>query len=1121
MDKSTTNNVSSLRQKFENFLARNTTTTHRKSAPGGISNEQIRNNKFLSPVKKVEQSRNSFNYSQSRSTFNSTGNISNSLHSASNNSTNSTNSNSNNVGNNINSNNSNNNNSSISNSRSTISVSQTSLPKSPSISSEEANYPDFTSHLEMQAATVTASDLKREREQYFSSKNKEEFTLDDQDDINQEFDFKNSTWADKRERLIRIILKHKYTITEETIREELNKIRDSEVDKIRFEERKRPSINVEELKQLEIEKLRQKLKVQEFELFKQEEILKIRNEERQKIEKEYSKKSVLSNQELNQIKDDVLASSNNNNNNSNNSSISNSPSQQSTYQQQPIRSQQVQDDDDDEELERLEQLKRQREIERLREEEEENEDRLERELAQRRREEEERVKREEEEEEEEQRNHLRRLKELERIKQLEEEEEEEEEMKKSSRASESSSTTLSSLSSTATSNSTFRESYDQRKTPTNLLNLLSVTNSNSNSSSGSSSNGSTATNSTPTKDVSPLQSSINKQQQPSNLLPPASPNNNNNQIDSRSRSHTMAAASPQISSSQDGNNNSQGETKYSRSHSGGSLSGLSLPSAPPVPVSKPSSLASSSTSTPNVTVSSPQVVGGGSSSANSTVPSSPISASNSISSPSLMASPRSEEKGRKNSVSTSNPSSESLNSSGGSGNNSSNSSGKSKKSSNKDKDNGDGTEKDKKSSFFNKLFSGGKSREHRNNTSSSSNSSNDADDKKKKKLSPRVGTPFNVKHDVHVNFNADTGFEGLPKEWEVLIKSNFQEPEVMQHPEEVLNVVKFHTQYNNMSSAPPSHIQQPPMPPPSDEAPVTLNDLISLDDPKKIYYNINKIGEGGAGEVFEAVNSRNNQTIAIKKMKLKAQNLKTVINEIGMMKNSLHENIVQYIDSYIVADELWVAMELMSGGCLTEVLDQHRDIQLTEPQISYVCGEVLRGLEYIHRFNRIHRDIKSDNILIGGKGEIKLADFGYAAQLTQARQERNSVVGTPYWMAPELIRGNNYDFKVDVWSLGIMTREMAEGEPPYLEFPPLRALFLLTTQGIPPLKDAYKWSKEFNDFLALCLEKDTDKRPTAASLLSHPFLKKACNGLEFLKAVEASRTIKDNQIQQFNSTYNM
>lgn len=131
----------------------------------------------------------------------------------------------------------------------------------------------------------------------------------------------------------------------------------------------------------------------------------------------------------------------------------------------------------------------------------------------------------------------------------------------------------------------------------------------------------------------------------------------------------------------------------------------------------------------------------------------------------------------------------------------------------------------------------------------------------------------------------------------------------------------------------------------------------------------------------------------------------------------------------------------------------------------------------------IHRDIKSDNILIGSRGEVKIADFGYAAQLTQQKTKRNTIVGTPYWMAPELIRGQNYDTKVDIWSLGIMIMEMAEGEPPYMEFPPLRALFLITTKGIPDLKDPGKWSSPFRQFVALCLEKDPEKRPDADELL--------------------------------------
>jgi serine/threonine protein kinase len=148
---------------------------------------------------------------------------------------------------------------------------------------------------------------------------------------------------------------------------------------------------------------------------------------------------------------------------------------------------------------------------------------------------------------------------------------------------------------------------------------------------------------------------------------------------------------------------------------------------------------------------------------------------------------------------------------------------------------------------------------------------------------------------------------------------------------------------------------------------------------------------------------------------------------------------------------------------------------------------------------------KSDNILISSDGGVKIADFGYAAQLTQQKQKRNTIVGTPYWMAPELIRGLNYDQKVDVWSLGIMMMEMAEGEPPYMEFPPLRALFLITTKGIPALREPQKWSDDFKDFLALTLLKDPAKRPSATELLQHPFMQVACEGPALVQIVDHAR----------------
>lgn len=272
-----------------------------------------------------------------------------------------------------------------------------------------------------------------------------------------------------------------------------------------------------------------------------------------------------------------------------------------------------------------------------------------------------------------------------------------------------------------------------------------------------------------------------------------------------------------------------------------------------------------------------------------------------------------------------------------------------------------------------------------------------------------------------------------------------------------------------------------------------------------IYIDEKKIGEGAAGEVFWAIDTRSNRPVAIKKMTLSAQNMKMLVTEIGIMKDCQHQNIVEYFESYLVADKLWCVMEYLGGGCLTEILEQYETYPMEEKHIARVCREVLKALEYIHGFHRIHRDIKSDNILIGSDGSVKIADFGYAAQLTQQKQKRNTIVGTPYWMAPELIRGLNYDQKVDVWSLGIMTMEMAEGEPPYMEFPPLRALFLITTKGIPPLQNSNKWSAEFQDFVKKSLDKNPAARGSSSEMLQHPFLKKACSGEELVSLVESVR----------------
>jgi p21-activated kinase 1 len=199
--------------------------------------------------------------------------------------------------------------------------------------------------------------------------------------------------------------------------------------------------------------------------------------------------------------------------------------------------------------------------------------------------------------------------------------------------------------------------------------------------------------------------------------------------------------------------------------------------------------------------------------------------------------------------------------------------------------------------------------------------------------------------------------------------------------------------------------------------------------------------------------------------------------------------IITFHSAHRVGENLWILMELMDGGSLTNIAT-FCDCQ--EAHIAYFAREVLKGLKYMHDHNKIHRDIKTDNVLIRSDGVVKLADFGYTAQLSGSGESRKSIVGTPYWMAPELIKAKPYSFPVDIWSLGIMCRELAEGEPPFVEYPPMRALFLIVSQGIPEISNKESRSPLFLDFLSRCLVPDPERRATAGELLKHPFLNTAC-----------------------------
>lgn len=437
-----------------------------------------------------------------------------------------------------------------------------------------------------------------------------------------------------------------------------------------------------------------------------------------------------------------------------------------------------------------------------------------------------------------------------------------------------------------------------------------------------------------------------------------------------------------------------------------------------------------------------------------------------------------------------------------------------------------------------------------------------------------VGSPVSYEHKEHIDFkqiaineDAPSGFAGLPERWEsLLLSSGISRKEAMRNKSAVLGVIQTHLNDDDVFENPTKLKTE-------QELHQELLDAVEVTrvDPRKVFNKLKQVGTSPTGEIWQCTPKSSSSigpllgekhsnskmirlaetTILRKRGTKKKQSMVSAVSrltrgraqyvackicnvvtpaqvheEIALHSLSKgHENIVEYLATFIFEDQIWMVMEWLSGESLTKILyrpalpqspgsvppglqkfykPRKSSNPWTDKFMAYVLRETLQGLLYLHNNFRLHRDIKSDSILWDGAGRVKLTNFGHAVSLSREQEKRRSKAGTNIWMAPELIEGKDYDAAIDIWSLGITLFELATGDPPLEDELPLRALFLIVVNPAPRLPSIVngenpQWTFLCSHFVDACLHKDPNKRANVKALLMHPLIQQACTSHEFAK----------------------